>query len=42
VTGQVGYAIPATAKKATLSGLDEDTGQPSFDVEHHPRFVSNR
>jgi hypothetical protein len=40
VTGQVGYAIPASAKKVTFTGLDEDTGQPSFDVEHHPRFVS--
>jgi hypothetical protein len=40
VTGQVGYAIPASAKKVTFTGFDEDTGQPSFDVEHHPRFVS--
>jgi hypothetical protein len=40
VTGQVGYAIPASAKKVTFAGFDEDTGQPSFDVEHHPRFVA--
>jgi hypothetical protein len=40
VTGQVGYAIPASAKKVTFAGFEEDTGQPSFDVEHHPRFVS--
>src|SRR3954464_5817328 len=40
VTGQVGYAIPASAKKVTFAGFDEDTGQPIFDVGHHARFVS--
>lgn len=38
LTGQFGYAIPSSASKTTL-GVDPDTGETTFDVERHPRFV---
>jgi hypothetical protein len=39
VTGQLGYAIPGSAKRVTFTGFDEDTGLPDFDVDHHPRYL---
>jgi hypothetical protein len=38
LTGQVGYAIPAT-KSATVVGVDPDTGDQTFDTEFHPRVL---
>ena len=38
VTGLVGYAIPSSSSKTTIT-IDPDTGDQTFDVEHHPQFV---
>src|SRR5262245_34752031 len=39
VTGQVGYAIPSSASK-TIFGVDPDTGEPTIDIDRHPRFIT--
>jgi hypothetical protein len=38
VTGQVGYAIPSSSSK-TIFGIDPDTGETTFDIDHRPRFL---
>lgn len=40
VTGQLGYSIPDQAERVTFTGIDQDTGLPSFDVDRHPRFIT--
>ena len=39
VTGQVGYAIPGSSRTVTFTGIDQDSGLATFDIEHNPRNV---
>jgi len=38
VTGQIGYAIPSSSSKATIT-VDPDTGDQAVDVEHRPQLL---